>query len=163
MNKKMTHVEDEIASQEIDDIEYLALESKTVVDDPFAKVAYSTLSPKMKRRAVKLSKKFEGEDGTSTKYIDPETLDGYSLYDIVNPPYDLDTLAGLFDSSSIHNASVMARVMNTVGVGYEFEETTKAKRKIEKAMGDPEKVSRVRKILQDEKARLDEIFENGNI
>lgn len=163
MNKKMTHVEDEIASQEIDDIEYLALESKTVVDDPFAKVAYSTLSPKMKRRAVKLSKKFEGEDGTSTKYIDPETLDGYSLYDIVNPPYDLDTLAGLFDSSSIHNASVMARVMNTVGVGYEFEETTKAKRKIEKAMGDPEKVSRVRKILQDEKARLDEIFENVNV
>ena len=163
MTKKMTYVEDDSASQEIDDIEYLALESKTIVDDPFTKISYSALSPKMKRKAAKLAKKFEGVDGTSTKYIDPETLDGYSLYDIVNPPYDLDTLAGLFDSSSIHNASVMARVMNTVGVGFEFEETTKAKRKIEKAMGDPEKVSRVRKMLQDEKERLDEIFENVNV
>lgn len=163
MDNKMIHIDELNASQEIDDIEYLALETKPIDDDPFTKVSFSSLSPKMKRRASKLAKKFEGTDGTGTKYIDPETLDGYSLYDIVNPPYDLDTLAGLFDTSSIHNASVMARVMNTVGVGFEFEETTKAKRKIEKAMGEPERVARVRKTLQDEKERLDEIFENVNL
>jgi len=160
---KLTHVEDDENSFEIEDIQYFGLESTTLVEDPFTKVAFSSLSPKMKRRALRLSKKLEGIDGTKTKYVDPETLDGYSLYDIVNPPYDLDTLAGLFDSSAIHNASVMARVMNTVGVGFEFEETTKSKRKIEKAMSDPERVNRVRKMLQDEKERLDEIFENINV
>jgi len=121
MTKKMMHIEESQDSFEIEDIEYFGTETRPVEDDPFTKVSFSSLSPKMKRKASKLSKKFEGTDGTSTKYIDPETLDGYSLYDIVNPPYDLDTLAGLFDSSAIHNASVMARVMNTVGVGFEFE------------------------------------------
>jgi PBSX family phage portal protein len=163
MTKKMTHIEESQNSFEIDNIEYFGTEVKLIDDDPFTKVSFSSLSPKMKRRALKLSKKFEGLDGTSTKYIDPETLDGYSLYDIVNPPYDLDTLAGLFDSSAIHNASVMARVMNTVGVGFEFLETTKSKRKIEKAMSDPDRVGRVRKMLQDEKERLEAIFENTNL
>lgn len=163
MTKKLTHIEDDKTSFEIEDLEYFGTETKIVIEDPFTKVSFSSLSPKMKRKASRLSKKFEGTDGTSSKYIDPETLDGYSLYDIVNPPYDLDTLAGLFDSSAIHNASIMARVMNTVGVGFEFEETSKSKRKIEKAMGDPDKVARVRKMLQDEKERLDEIFENINL
>jgi hypothetical protein len=40
-----------------------------------------------------LLKKYEGVDGVGTKYIDPEELDGYSLYDVVTPPYDLETLA----------------------------------------------------------------------
>ena len=34
MDKKMVHIEDDNAVQEIDDIEYLALESKQVIDDP---------------------------------------------------------------------------------------------------------------------------------
>jgi len=161
MTKNMMHIQED--SQELDGIEYFGMESTPVDDDPFMKVSFDSLSPKMKRKVMRLSKKFEGTDGTQSKYIDPETLDGYSLYDIVNPPYDLDTLAGLFDSSAIHNASVMARVMNTVGVGIEFQETTKSKRKIEKAMGDPDRISRVRKQLQDEKERLEEIFENINL
>lgn len=163
MEKRMTHIEDDAMSNEIDDLSYIALESKAVDDDPFKKVKYSSLSPKMKRKLNRLSKKYEGVDGTSTKYIDPETLDGYSLYDIVNPPYDLDTLAGLYDSSAIHNASVAARVMNTVGLGYEFVETTKAKRRLERANGDEARIARVRKSIQDEKERLEEIFENVNI
>jgi PBSX family phage portal protein len=116
----------------------------------------------MKRKASKLAKKFEGIDGVASKYIDPEMLDGYSLYDIVNPPYDLDTLAGLYDSSAIHNASIAARVMNTVGLGFEFVETIKAKRRLEKAAGEPERLARVRKAIQDEKQKLEDIFENTN-
>jgi PBSX family phage portal protein len=161
MESKMTHVVDN-NSNEIEDIEYFGIESVPLVEDPFAKVAFASLSPRMKRRVSRLAKKYEGIDGVSTKYIDPETLDGYSLYDIVNPPYDLDNLANLYDSSAIHNASIMARVMNTVGIGYEFVETSKAKRKIEKAAGDPDRLSRVRKALQDEKERLEEFFESIN-
>jgi PBSX family phage portal protein len=162
MENKIVHVVDEPVTDEIDDLSYFGFDSTPVNDDPFAKIAYSSLSPKMKRKVSRLAKKYEGIDGVATKYIDPETLDGYSLYDIVNPPYDLDNLAGLYDSSAIHNASIAARVMNTVGLGYEFVETIKAKRKLEKAAGDPEKLSRVRKIIQDEKQMLEDIFENTN-
>lgn len=162
MDNRTTHVEDIQATDEIEEVSYIGFDSTPISEDPFLKIKYNSLSPKMKRRYQRLSKKFEGEDGTATKYIDPETLDGYSLYDIVNPPYDLDNLANLYDSSAIHNASISARVMNTVGLGYTFVETLKAKRKLEKANGNPEKLSRVRKDIQDEKERLEDIFEDVN-
>ena len=162
MENKTTHLIDQAVDEEIDDLSYFGFDSSPSNDDPFAKVSYSSLSPKMKRRVSKLAKKFEGIDGVSSKYIDPEMLDGYSLYDIVNPPYDLDTLAGLYDSSAIHNASIAARVMNTVGLGFEFVETIKAKRRLEKAAGEPERLARVRKSIQDEKQKLEDIFENTN-
>ena len=53
--------------------------------------------------------------------------------------------------------------MNTVGLGYEFVETTKARRRLEKAFEDEERLARVRKVLQDEKEMMDEIFENFNV
>jgi capsid portal protein len=164
MEKKMVHVEDSIeVTDDIDDLSYFGFDSIPISEDPFLKVSYNSLSQKMKRKANKLSKKYVGEDGTETKYIDPETLDGYTLYDIVNPPYDLDNLSDLFDSSAIHNASVSARVMNTVGLGFQFQETLKARRKIEKSTDNEDKLYRVRKELQDEKERLEELFENLNV
>ena len=45
--------------------------------------------------------------------------------------------------------------MPTTSLGFEFVETLKAKRKIEKVSNDPEKLSKIRKILQDEKERLE--------
>jgi PBSX family phage portal protein len=52
--------------------------------------------------------------------------------------------------------------MNTVGLGFEFVETIKAKRRLEKAAGEPERLARVRKSIQDEKQKLEDIFENTN-
>lgn len=147
---------------EIDDLGYFPVLNKTEVSDPFKNIKFSDLSPKMKRKHNLLQKKLVGTGATGSKYIDPERLDGYSLYDIVNPPYDLDVLAQLYDQSAIHNASINARAMNTVGCGYEFVETLKARRRIEKAQGDPERVSKVRKSLQDEKERLQELFQSLN-
>lgn len=161
MSSKTTHVED-VYDPEIDGIEYFKDLSKADISDPFKSVKYSSLSNKMKRRASTLVKKLEGMEGVKSKYIDPEDLDGYSLYDVVAPPYDLDTLANLYDSSAIHNAAVNARVMNTVGLGYHFEETMKTKRKIEKAQESPDRLARVRKSIQDERERLEEFFENVN-
>ena len=163
MENKTELVEETIIlDQEIDDISYMGFTSKVETFDPFDLVKIDSLSSKMKRKALRLQKKHEGEDGTQSKYIDPERVSGYSLYDIVNPPYDLDTLAGLYDQSAIHYAAINARVMNTVGLGYEFVETIKAKRKLEKVAGDPERLSRVRKYIQDEKQMLEDIFENTN-
>lgn len=159
----MNYVEDDSSNEEIDDITYFSFLTEKKETDPFLEVNINSLSPKMKRKANRLQKKFEGEDGTASKYIDPLVVNGYSLWDIINPPYDLDTLAHLYDQSSIHYAAINARVMNTVGLGYEFTETLKARRKIEKAQGDDEKVARVRKSLQDLKEDLDSSFEDLNI
>jgi capsid portal protein len=127
----------------------LSVNSKEDTVDPFSVIKIDSLSPKMKRKAMRLQKKHEGEDGTKSKYLDPEVVNGYSLWDIVNPPYDLDNLARLYDQSAIHYASINARVMNTVGLGFEFVETLKSRRKVEKAQDNPAKLERTRKELQD--------------
>lgn len=157
------HIEETEDGVEIDDVTYFQILSKLENSDPFKKVKTASLSNKMKRRFYNLQKKLTGDpDSVGTKYVDPEEVDGYSLYDVVTPPYDLDTLANLYEQSSIHNASVNARVMNTVGLGYEFIETTKARRLLEKNASSAEKMSRTRKVLQNEKQKLDNIFEELN-
>jgi PBSX family phage portal protein len=160
---KMEVVEDDNNSFELDDISYNEFIVEKKINDPFLNVKIDTLSPKMKRRAHRLQKKYEGEDGTATKYVDPLVVNGYSLWDIINPPYDLDNLAHLYDQSAIHYAAINARVMNTVGLGYEFVETLKAKRKIERSQQDEAKLDRTRRQLQDLKEELDETFEGLNI
>jgi PBSX family phage portal protein len=163
MENKMQVVEEILLDDELDDITYMGFANKTETTDPFNFVKIENLSPKMKRKAVRLSKKYESEDGVQSKFVDPEVVNGYSLYDIVTPPYDLDILAGLYDQSAIHYASINARVMNTVGLGYEFVETLKAKRKMEKAHGNDEKMLKIRQGYQDLKEEMDEIFEKLNV
>jgi PBSX family phage portal protein len=164
MTNKMIHVENDISSDvEIEDISYISSGPTEESIDPFSMIKINSLPPKMKRKANALKKKHEGEDGTKSKYLDPEVINGYSLWDIVNPPYDLDSLATLYDQSAIHNAAINARVMNTVGLGYEFTETLKSRRRVEKAQDDPAKLERVRKNIQDLREELDELFESFNI
>jgi len=163
MNNKMVHVESDIDDQEDLDLSYLQAFSSHDSKDPFKEITISSLSPSMRRKAYRLQKRLEGEDGTKSKYIDPEVVNGYSLWDIVNPPYDLDNLAGLYDQSAIHNAAINARVMNTVGLGFEFVETLKARRKVEKAQDDSAKIDRVRKAVQDLREDLENKFESFNV
>ena len=161
--QKMEVVEDDDSGFELDDISYTEFKTEKKQNDPFLEVKISSLSPKMKRKANRLAKKYEGIDGVGTKYVDPLVVNGYSLWDIINPPYDLDNLAHLYDQSAIHYASINARVMNTVGLGYEFTETLKAKRKIERTQENEAKLDRTRRAMQDLKEELDESFESLNI
>lgn len=164
MDNKMTFSEDNDSfSEEIDDLSYISALSKVENVDPFSEVKISSLSPKMKRKAQRLQKRHEGEDGTKSKYLDPEVVNGYSLWDIVNPPYDLDNLAILYDQSAIHYAAINARVMNTVGLGFEFTETLKSRRRIEKSQSDPVKLEKTRKGLQDLREELEVLFEDFNV
>jgi PBSX family phage portal protein len=91
-------------------------------------------SKKTKNKFYKLRKQYgAGADGAKTKFEDPELVNGYGMFDVVEPPYNLDTLASLFDENAIHNACIMARTMNTVGLGYVWEDTAKARKRQEKA------------------------------
>ena len=91
-------------------------------------------------------------------------VNGYGMFDLVQPPYNLEVLASLFEENSIHHASVLARTMNTVALGYQWVDTTKTKKRIEKASNkEGDSLSRIRDELQREEDRLDELFENFNI
>ena len=52
----------------------------------------------------------------------PETawVEAYASGEVITPPYDLDALAQLYETSAPHKACVDAKVTNTVGLGYRF-------------------------------------------
>jgi PBSX family phage portal protein len=53
--------------------------------------------------------------------------------------------------------------MNTVGLGFEFTETLKSRRRIEKSQSDPAKLEKTRKGLQDLREELEVLFEDFNV
>ena len=142
--------------------------SKSVSEDKDifkAKIDVSSQTKKVKNKFYKLNKRYQtGSDGTESKFVDPELVNGYGMFDLVEPPYNLEILASLFEENSIHNASILSRTMNTVALGYRWEDTSKTKKRIERATNrEGESISRLRDELQREEDRLDELFENFNI
>lgn len=139
-----------------------------VENDPFKQIRRTTLSKKMSSRFYRLKKKWESKDGeVKSKYQDPEAIDGYGLFGVIEPPYNLDYLASLYEESAVHNAAINSRVDSTVGLGYHWEHTTKAKRKLEKAAEkDPsneEALGRARKEIHKEEDMLTDLFDSFNV
>jgi PBSX family phage portal protein len=152
-------VEDEEAIAEIDDVSYVGFDVVSTHTDHFKKLSVASLPTKMKRKANSLIKKAIDTEGAKSKYIDPETIDGYALFDVVTPPYDLDTLAELYEQSSIHYAAVNARTMNTVGLGFNFDDSTRAQKKLERSQDSVSKFERVRNDIDRQKRKMVELFD----
>ena len=155
---------------EIDDItsSYTGDFSKTITEekDVFSqKIDVSKQTKRVKNKYYKLSKRYQtGEDGTESKFVDPELVNGYGMFDLVQPPYNLEILASLFEENSIHNASVLARTMNTVALGYKWQDTSKTRKRIERATTKQgESLPRLREELQREEDRLEDLFDSFNI
>ena len=73
---------------------------------------------------------------------------GYQAFDIVEPPYSLETLAKLYDRSVHHHAAVDAKISNVVGLGYKLIESRKTKLDLEDmADDDDEKRKKFRRKL----------------
>jgi len=156
----------------IDDVANSATFSPTEIvseeTDPFKEPVSKFLSKqskKTKNKFYQIKKQYNtGVDGTKSKYVDPELVDGYGLFDLVEPPYNLDTLASLFDENAIHNACIMARAMNTVGLGYVWEDSAKSKRRQERASrrDSEDSVLRIREEMIKEDLRLNDLFDSFN-
>ncbi len=60
-----------------------------------------------------------------SKAINPGTVyrNGYGLFDVITPPYNLYELANFYDTSFANHAAIDAKVANIVGLGYSFEVT----------------------------------------
>src|SRR5438128_2912320 len=99
-------------------------------DDPFDRPAAEIkklggLSEDRKRLINNELRKFRrGKSDSESKAIDGEEVNGYSAFDCMRPPYNLEYLAKLFDKNSVHSSSVEAKVANMVGLGYELVEST---------------------------------------
>jgi PBSX family phage portal protein len=136
-------------------------------EDPFAKSwddlsKLDGLNTNFRRKVSRMTKAYTGLDDAKSKKLDPLDLTGYSLFQIVQPPYNLMYLAQLYDISPFHHAAVNAKAANVVGLGYHFEETPGMLSKIEDAMIDEKKLDRLRKKIMSAKTELRDYLESLN-
>lgn len=147
--------------------DYFRLPASESYDDPFMKSwddlsKLEGLSTNFKRKATRITKAYTGIDDAKSKKLDPLDLTGYSLFQIVQPPYNLMYLAQLYDISPFHHAAVNAKAANVVGLGYHFEETQKTLDRIEDVLIDEKKLDKFRRKVMRAKTELTEYLESMN-
>ena len=136
-------------------------------DDPF-NASWSDirkaegLSPNFRRSATRLEKSFTGVGDAKSKKLDPLDLTGYSLFQIVQPPYNVLYLAQLYDVSPYHHSAVNAKAANVVGLGYKFENTWATTLKIEETMDNAKKLDKLRSKIEGMKEDLRNYLESLN-
>jgi PBSX family phage portal protein len=66
-----------------------------------------------------------GINGARSKEINPGRVyrNGYGIFDVITPPWNLYELANYYDTSFANHAAIDAKVENIVGLGYDFEVT----------------------------------------
>ena len=87
----------------------------------------SGLSPAFRRKMNRdLQKKFSGIDGTGTQQnLLQQAITGYAMFDLVEPPYNMEYLSQIYEISAYNYSAINAKVANIVGLGFEFIETRK--------------------------------------
>ena len=83
------------------------------------------LSPAFRRKMNRdLQKRFAGIDGTETQQnLLAQAVTGYAMFDLIEPPYNLEYLSKVYEISPYNYAAVNAKVANIVGLGFDFIET----------------------------------------
>jgi PBSX family phage portal protein len=104
-----------------------------------------------------------GQDGARTKQLNPGAVwrNGYGLFDVITPPYNLYELANFYDTNFANHAAIDAKVENMVGMGYLFEMTAETQIRIED-QEDEERVKRAKKRIERLKAQTRNWLESLN-
>ncbi len=159
--------------------------------DPFNKSweeikAFNGLDKNFKRRSERMVKAYEfavptnvdvtsevylssasarnsGLQGTGSKQINPGTVfnNGYGLFDVITPPWNLYELANYYDTSFANHAAIDAKVENIVGLGYDFVISDKTQLRLEQSM-DEEQRARARSRIERAKIELRDWMESLN-
>ena len=98
-----------------------------------------------------------------SKQINPGTVyrNGYGLFDVITPPYNMYELANFYDTSFANHAAIDAKVENVVGLGYSFEVADRTMLRFE--MNDDQgAVERARRRIERMKIELRDWLENLN-
>jgi PBSX family phage portal protein len=104
-----------------------------------------------------------GINGAQSKEINPGKVyrNGYGLFDVITPPWNLYELSNYYDTSFANHAAIDAKVANIVGLGYEFHPTDRTLMALE-ASDNPTAVEKARKRIERAKVEVGEWFESLN-
>jgi PBSX family phage portal protein len=104
-----------------------------------------------------------GVDSTGSKQINPGSVyrNGYGLFDVITPPYNLYELANYYDASFANHAAIDAKVANIAGLGYSFHVTDKTNLALE-SREDSTAVDKARKRIERMKLELRDWLESLN-
>lgn len=154
-------------------------------EDPFSKAwgelkSYNGLDNNFRRRTSRLVEKADrmnptqgyldsaraeqsGLDGAKSKEINPGTVyrNGYGLFDVITPPWNVYELANYYDTSFANHAAIDAKVENIVGLGYDFEVSQSTMLRLE-SNKDKDQVSRARNRIERAKIEMHEWIESLN-
>lgn len=137
---------------------------------------FQGLDNNFKRRASRLSKvdasqgyidssraESTGIGGAKSKEINPGLIyrNGYGLFDVITPPWNLYELANYYDTSFANHAAIDAKVENIVGLGYDFEVSARTMLKLESS-SDASAVDRARKRIERAKIEVRDWLESLN-
>ena len=140
--------------------------------DPFNKTwddvkKFSGINNNFKRRAQRMSKAdmtqeytdsslavSSGINGAQSKEINPGTVfrNGYGMFDVITPPWNLYELANYYDTSFANHAAIDAKVENIVGLGYDFQISDRTLMRLESTADD---LSRERARNRIERAKVE--------
>jgi PBSX family phage portal protein len=127
------------------------LEAKS--EDPFkisgddlSKV--SGLGPSFRRKMNRdIQKRFIGTDGAETQQnLMAQAITGYAMFDLIEPPYNLEYLSQIYEISAYNYSAINAKVSNIVGLGFDFIETRKTMEAFD-GISDERQLDRARRKL----------------
>jgi len=123
----------------------------------------SGLSPTFRRKVGRdLQKRFVGKDGAETQQnLLAQAITGYAMFDLIEPPYNLDYLSRIYEISPYNYAAINAKVYNIVGLGYDFVETRKTVDAIDD-INDDKQLERARRKLNRLRQDLNQWLEDCN-
>jgi PBSX family phage portal protein len=103
-----------------------------------------------------------GRDGARSKEINPGVVyhNGYGLFDVITPPWNLYELANYYDTSFANHAAIDAKVENIVGLGYDFHVSERTMMRLESA--NDEQRGRARNRIERAKIEMRDWLETLN-
>lgn len=104
-----------------------------------------------------------GKDGAYSKEINPGKVfrNGYGIFDVITPPWNLYELASYYDTSFSNHAAIDAKVENIVGLGYDFEVSKRTLMSLDDH-DNPSAVEKAKKRIERMKVEMRDWLENLN-
>ena len=152
--------------------------------DPFNKSwddlkSFNGLETNFKRRTTRVAKALNmpptegyldsakasqrGTGDARSKEINPGDVfrNGYGMFDVITPPWNLYELANYYDTSFANHAAIDAKVENIVGLGYDFAVSERTMLRLE-TNENKDQVDRARNRIERAKIELRDWLENLN-
>ena len=104
-----------------------------------------------------------GVNGAYSKEINPGRVyrNGYGIFDVITPPWNLYELANFYDTSFANHAAIDAKVENIVGLGYDFQATQRTLMALEASTNDTA-TEKARKRIERAKVEMKDWLESLN-